>query len=236
MQSDFDGMLLAYLGGEDSAYHLSEWPPESQDAYWCEMPLFNLALAETRHVNGMLREQSSTWPGAQSGFVGRGARPGEITVRQVSDDPYARCSPLGRFVFSTDDQWLLLGRPLTALTLQHHAESLPDLPCDRRDSYERPVRRRDEVKGETFTSLDIGAGKSDGGVPFATLVGGASAEFFFRKVVTESGIVQWGRPGTVKSSLISNREVLDSAVNGLTAHFQSRAQKLPKTATAGCLP
>lgn len=220
-----DGTLLAYAGWEDNPYHLSEWPQDWQDAYRREMPPFDPLLAEARHVNGRLAERIRTWPGArrsdhpEAGFVALGARAEEITAAQARDDPYGVCSPLGRLV-SADGQILLLGAPLTSLTLLHHVESLVDLPTKRRVSYEMPVRRGGEVVWERFTDIATGADGRDGGaLPYERILADEPSADFVRNVLTGAGVGRVGGVGAGDCYLADAEEFVTFATGWLTAHL-----------------
>ena len=222
-----EGTLLAYAGWEDNPYHLAEWPAEWQEAYRQEMPGFDPALAEARHVNGRLPERIRTWPGAhrsdhpEANFVALGACAQEVVRGQARDDPYGPDSPLGRLV-AAEGQLLLLGAPLSAATLLHHAESLVDLPGKRRVRYEMPIRHGDEVVWEQFTDLDTGAGDSAGGgaLPYDDVLHGQPPSTFVERVFREAGLGRAGKVGAADSYLFFAREFVDFAVGWLTANFR----------------
>lgn len=214
-----DGTLLAYAGWEDNPFHLSEWPTEWQAAYRDEMPPFDPALAEARRACGRLPERIRTWPGArrsrhpEAGFVALGARSDWLTDDQDRHDPYGPHSPLGRLV-EADGQLLLLGAPLTTMTLLHYAESIVDLPGKRRVRYELPIRRGERVVWEIFEDLDT----SDGAFPYERVVDGDLALFVTKEVIN-AGVGTFGRVGAAECWLVGARGFTDFAVSWLTTHF-----------------
>lgn len=214
-----NGTVLAYAGWEDNPYHLAEWPIAWQQAYRAEMPPFDPALAEARHVNGRLPERIRTWPGShrsahpEAGFVALGTRAAELTADQDRHLPYGPRSPLGRLV-DADGQVLLLGAPFTTMTLLHHVESILDLPGKRTVRYEMPIRRGDAVVWESFTDIN-----SDGAAfPYETLSDGDLGDFV-GTVLRKAELGAFGRVGGAPSYLVDARAFVDFAVGWLTSRF-----------------
>ncbi len=213
------GTLLAYVGWEDMPFDLAQRSPDWQDAYRREMPPFDPALSQAWRGCGQLAERLRTWPGScrsdhpEANFVALGARAGWLTADQDRDDPYGPSSPLGRLV-EADGQLLLLGAPLTTMTLLHHAESIVDLPGKRRVRYEVPIRRGSEVIWETYADIDTTAGA----LPYEQVVNG-DVDRFVTKVVTDAQLGVFGEVGAAQSWLVGAREFTGFAVAWLIEHF-----------------
>lgn len=218
-----EGTLLAYAGWEDNPFHLAEWPADWQDAYRREMPPFDPAIAEARQSGGRLPERIRTWPGArrsdhpEAGFVALGARAGWVTADQDRVEPYGRRSPLGRLVES-EGQVLLLGTPMTTITLLHHAEAIVALPGKQRVQYELPVRRGEEVAWETFSDISTDADTGRGALPYDRVLGGDLADSV-HEVVREAGLGRFGTVGRADCWLVDAPDFVAFAVSWLTAHF-----------------
>jgi aminoglycoside 3-N-acetyltransferase len=124
-----DGTLMAYAGWEDDLWHLAEWPDAWREAYRAGLPPFDPGLSEADHGMGRLPERIRTWPGAQAStahvmrMVAIGAQAGWLTRDQSWGHPQGPGSPLAKLV-AADGQVLMLGAPLSTLTLLHHAEAL----------------------------------------------------------------------------------------------------------------
>lgn len=217
------GTLLAYAGWEDNPYALAEWPTEWQDAYRREMPAFDPAIAEARHSGGRLPERIRTWPGAhrsehpEAGFVALGARAGWLTADQDRDDPYGKRSPLGRLV-EAGGQLLLLGAPMTSVTLLHHVEAIVDLPGKQRVRYELPVQREGAVVWESFTDINTDADTGRGALPYDRVIRD-DLEATMHRVFRDAGLGAFGRVGGADCWLVEARDFVAFAESWLTAHF-----------------
>ncbi|MET9019635.1 AAC(3) family N-acetyltransferase [Actinopolymorpha sp. NPDC004070] len=140
------GTLLAFTGWEDSPYHVPMWDehPEWQAAYRDHQPAFNPAVSSARRDFGRFPERLRTWPGArrsahpEASFAALGPRAERLLADQRDDDPFGVDSPLERLC-EHGGQVLLLGAPLSRLTLCHHAEALTDLPSRRFHTFRAPV-------------------------------------------------------------------------------------------------
>lgn len=158
-----EGTIAAYAGWEDNPYHLAEWPADRQAAYRKGMPPFDPAVSEARRNHGRLPERIRTWPGAcrsvhpEANLVAVGTCAGWLTGSDLDDDPYGEQSPLARIV-EADATILLLGAPLSALTLVHHAERIAAAEPKRWASYEMPIRHHGSTSWHRFHTIDTSQG------------------------------------------------------------------------------
>ena len=140
-----DGTLMAYAGWNDAPpYEWTTWPAPWQARIRAEHPAYDPLVSEADHANGRLPEALRRWPGAvrsrhpDVSFVAVGARAGELMADHPWDHPHGPGTPLARLAES-GGRVLLLGAPLDAMTLLHHAEALAEAPGKRWVEYEQPV-------------------------------------------------------------------------------------------------
>jgi aminoglycoside 3-N-acetyltransferase len=162
------GTLVAYASWEDHPFHLANWPADRQDAYRRGMPPFDPVVSEARRSHGRLPERLRTWPGAyrsahpEGGVVAVGARAAWLTTGELDDDPYDETSPFAR-VIEAGGTVLLLGAPLSALTLVHHVERIVAVEPKRWATYELPVRQDGKTVWRWFRTIDTSVGAYDFG-------------------------------------------------------------------------
>jgi aminoglycoside 3-N-acetyltransferase len=160
------GTITAYAGWEDNPYHLASWPTHRQDAYRRGMPAFDPAISEARRRYGRLPERIRTWPGAhrsahpEMNLVAIGPQAEWLTRSDLDDDPWGTGSPLARLV-EAEATVVLLGAPLNALTLLHHAERIADAEPKRRVTYHMPVSRDGATIWHRFHAIDTSGGAYD---------------------------------------------------------------------------
>jgi aminoglycoside 3-N-acetyltransferase len=153
-----DGTLLAFCGWDDSPYHVSLWPPRWQDAYR-DVPAFDPAVSSARRDFGRFPERLRTWPGAERSlhpevsFTALGPQATSLLAGSDGDDPWGSDGPLGRLA-ATGGRVLMLGAPLTTLTLCHHAEAIADVAGKRYRSYRMPVGTDKGTTWRDYTTLD----------------------------------------------------------------------------------
>jgi aminoglycoside 3-N-acetyltransferase len=138
-----DGTLCAQASWEDIPFGHAGWPPGWRDAYEAELPPFDPLVSAAAPYEGRLAERIRTWPGASrsanpaTGLAAVGARAGELTADHRLDDGFGRGTPYER-IASWDGQVVLLGAPLRAISLLHHAEAIAAAP-KRWTTYRLPV-------------------------------------------------------------------------------------------------
>lgn len=160
-----DGTVMAFCGWEDSPYHVAGWPAEWQQAYQ-DQPAFDPAVSGARRDFGRFPERLRTWPGAVRGshpevsFTAVGPQAAAMVADSADDDPWGVDGPLGRLV-EGEGQVLMLGAPLARLTLCHHAEATARVQGKRYHSYTAPVRVRESVEWQHYSTLDTYWGALD---------------------------------------------------------------------------
>lgn len=153
-----EGTIMAFCGWEDSPYNVGSWPTAWQEAYQ-DQPAFDPAVSGARRDFGRFPERLRTWPGARRGshpevsFTACGPLADYVVADSITGDPWGEDGPLGRLV-EQQGQVLMLGAPLSTLTLCHHAEATAEVAGKRYHSYTAPVRVGDTVSWQSYRTLD----------------------------------------------------------------------------------
>ncbi|MFJ3726441.1 aminoglycoside N-acetyltransferase AAC(3)-VIII [Streptomyces sp. NPDC090045] len=154
------GTLMAYCGWNDAPpYDLADWPEDWREAARAEWPVYDPLLSEADHGVGRIPEALRHWPGAvrsrhpDAGCVAVGPAAHLLMDDHPWDDPHGPDSPLARLA-ATGGRVLLLGAPLDALTLLHHAEAMARAPGKRYVTYEQPITVDGERVWRRFTDVD----------------------------------------------------------------------------------
>ena len=141
------GTLLMLASWEGNPYGLAGWPEERRVAWLAECPPFDPATSPADHREmSILAEYLRTWPSARrsdhplASFVAVGARAAWLTGRHPWQYGNGPDSPLARLC-QDGGEVLLLGAPLSSITLLHHAEHLAAIPEKRVDRYAMPILR-----------------------------------------------------------------------------------------------
>jgi aminoglycoside 3-N-acetyltransferase len=225
-----DGTLMAYAGWEEDSYGMENWPLAWQAIYEAELPPFDPRTAEAVHANGRLPERIRTWPGAlrsrqpEAGIVAVGRRAAWIVADHPMDDAYGAGSPLARLV-EADGQVLMLGAPLSTLTLLHHAEATARAPGKRRVRYRMPILQDGRTIWREFHDIDT----ARGAFPYNLVAGEIAAtpgigpdhdpfEAIARQALA-AGIGATGRVGAGASALFPARALHRFAVTWLETRF-----------------
>ena len=219
-----DGTLMAYAGWQDDPWHLAEWPAEWQQAYRAELPPFDPELSEADHDMGRLPERIRTWPGAKAStahvarMVALGSRAEWLTKDQPWDQPSGAGSPLAKLA-EAGGQVLMIGAPLSTITLLHHAETLVDGPEKRMVTYAIPITAGDRVVWREVHDHDTG---SLGAFPYERVVEGADDAFaVIGRLALAAGCGVTGQVGDAESHLFAAQPLVDFAVDWLRNHFGS---------------
>jgi aminoglycoside 3-N-acetyltransferase len=140
--------LLDAVGPAGTLLGYCDWDYDDRDlpdpALRPHVPPFDPARSRATRDNGAFPELLRTRPGAQrSGNPGAscaalGGRADWFTADHALDFGYGRQSPFGKLV-SSGGKTLLLGAPLDAMTLLHHAEHLADIPGKRLRRFQSPM-------------------------------------------------------------------------------------------------
>lgn len=153
-----DGTLLAFTGWDDSPYNVGSWPVAWQQAYR-DQPAFDPAVSSARRDFGRFPERLRTWPGAvrsnhpEVSFAAVGPAARAVLTDPQDDNPWGTEGPLGRLV-AAEGQVLMLGAPLSRLTLCHHAEAIANIGNKRYHHYEVPIRVGTGVEWRRYRTLD----------------------------------------------------------------------------------
>lgn len=153
------GTVMAFTGWEDSPYHLALWPKAWRQAYETSMPAFDPAVSEARQDFGRFPERLRTWPGARRSahpdvsVAAFGAAAEWLIVPHSAEDPWGRTSPFGRFV-EAGGKVLLLGAPLSTLTICHHAEAIVEIPGKRFMEYRMPILSEGKAQWRPYRAID----------------------------------------------------------------------------------
>ncbi|GCD48270.1 aminoglycoside 3-N-acetyltransferase [Streptomyces paromomycinus] len=209
------GTLMVTCGWNDAPpYDFTDWPQTWQDALRAEHPAYDPVLSEADHNNGRLPEALRRRPGAvrsrhpDASFAALGAAATALTADHPWDDPHGPDSPLARLV-AMGGRVLLLGAPLEALTLLHHAEALADAPGKRFVDYEQPILVDGERVWRRFHDID----SEDGAFDYSALVPeGTEAFEIIGRDMRAAGIGRRGTVGAADSHLFEARDVVDFGV------------------------
>lgn len=205
------GTLMVTCGWNDAPpYDFTTWPQAWQDALRAEHPAYDPVLSEADHNNGRLPEALRRMPGAvrsrhpDASFAALGAAAAALMADHPWDDPHGADSPLARLV-ATGGRVLLLGAPLDALTLLHHAEALAEAPGKRFVDYEQPILVDGERVWRRFHDID----SEDGAFDYSALVPeGTEAFDIIGRDMRAAGIGRRGTVGAADSHLFEARDVV----------------------------
>ncbi len=225
-----DGTLMAYAGWEDDPYDVDQWPEAWRAAYEADLPPFDPHTAEAVHANGRLPERIRTWPGAvrshqpEAGIVAVGRRADWLAADHPMDDAYGVDSPLAKLV-QADGQVLMLGAPLSTVTLLHHAEATARVAKKRWVVYRMPLLINGQTIWREFHDIDT----ANGAFPYEFVAGEVAAtpgigserdpfEAIARQALAV-GIGAEGRVGAAPSVLFPARALHRFAEAWLEARF-----------------
>jgi aminoglycoside 3-N-acetyltransferase len=141
------GTLMMYVSWEDSPYDLEAWPPKVQQAYIEECSPFDPATSRAYHKWSILTEYLRTWPKAHrssnpdASCAAVGAKAKWLTKNHPLQYGYGLGSPLAKLC-EAKGKVLLLGAPLSTITLIHYAEHMANVPNKRIAHYRIPMLRR----------------------------------------------------------------------------------------------
>jgi len=187
------GTLMMYVGWESSPYELAEWPEEARQRAMEEWPPFNPATSRAYRKWSILTEYLRTWPGAcrsdhpDASFAAVGAQARWLTENHPLQYGYGPGSPLAKLC-EAGGKVLLLGAPLDALTILHHAEHLARIPNKRVVRYQMPILRDGQRVWVDIEEFDTAAGIVDWDGP---------EEYFFGAIAREFLEIDQGRVGRV---------------------------------------
>jgi aminoglycoside 3-N-acetyltransferase len=148
---------------------------------------FDPATAEAARFEGRVAERLRTWPGAlrsanaDTGVAAVGDRARWLVEPHAHDDGFGPETPYARLV-EAGGQVVLLGAPLEAISLLHHAEAIARVRERRRVHYRLPLRGRGgEIVWRECEDIDVRRGPvpyedvlaPGGGPPLAVIAAAA---------------------------------------------------------------
>jgi aminoglycoside 3-N-acetyltransferase len=210
------GTVVAYTDWDARYDELLDGDGRVAGEWRDHVPPFDPSASRAARDNGVLAEFVRTWPGARrSGSPGAsvaaiGARADWITADHPLDYGYGEGSPLARLV-AAGGKVLMVGAPLDAMTLLHHAEHLARIPDKRVRRYEVPLATAGGTQWRTVeefeTSLPVVPGLADD--YFAAIV----AEFL------AAGRGAQGLVGSAPGTLVEAAAITAFAVDWLERRF-----------------
>jgi aminoglycoside 3-N-acetyltransferase len=220
-----EGTLCAQASWEDIPFGHAGWPASWREAYEAEFPRFDAALSAAAPYEGRLAERIRTWPGAcrsanpATGIAAVGARAAALTADHRLDDGFGHGTPYARIV-EWDGQVLLLGAPLRAISLLHHAEAIADAP-KRWTAYRLPLAFREWT---AIREIDVWGGV----YPYARVLPDAAAPLgVIAAAALCAGIGTRGRVGMATAYHFPAAALVRFAVAWIEARFGNFARRLP---------
>ncbi len=220
------GTLMAYVSWDRSPYEETLNGATLGAAAREAWPAFDPATAGTERSFGLLNAFICHTPGVRrsahpdANMAALGAKADELVAPHSLQEGYGPGSPLDRFV-QLGGQVLLLGAPLDAVTVLHHAETLTDIPNKRRVRYEQPVldergRKVWRVAEEFDTNGILDGFAQDGAMD--------AVETIARAYVAE-GRHRTGRVGQADCHLFDARDLVRFGKAWLEQRFGEPAQR-----------
>jgi len=213
------GTVLVYTDWSDDYHDLLDddgtVPAELRD----DIPPFDPAASRARRANGAIAELVRTRPGARrsanpgASFAAVGGRAGWFTADHALNYGYGEHSPFAKLV-QVRGKVLMLGAPLDAMSLLHHAEHLARIPGKRIVRTEVPILVEGRTVWRRFEEFDTSDPVVDG-LP----------EGYFATVVEEflaDGRGTRGTVGDAASVLVLAAEMTDFAVRWLESRCGGR--------------
>ena len=210
------GTLMMYAGWDGSPYDVTLGMSELPEALMVAWPAYDPGTSRAVREWGVLPEYLRTWPGAcrsahpESSFVAVGAKADELT----RDHPYqygmGPGSPLEKLC-QASGKVLLLGSPLSSVTLLHHAEHLADVPDKEVVRYWAPI-----VRDGTKTWGQIEEFSTDGCLPW---YGPTDLSEAILRAYVQEGHGAVGHIGGATSYLFDAAELVAFAVAWIEERF-----------------
>jgi aminoglycoside 3-N-acetyltransferase len=170
-------------------------------------------------------ERLRTWPNARRSahpdqrVIAVGSLAEHLTADHPLDDSFGPGSPFARLA-EVDGDVLMLGAPLGALTLLHHAEALARVPGKRRWSYRLPFATDSGVEWRTLHDIDVDRGPFPYDGDCVAAVAAAALE---------AGVGVTGRIAAAPSHLFPAADLVTFAVEWLEKRFRAPAPTRGRT-------
>ena len=210
------GALLDALGDDGTLMAYASWE-EHEYAVVADPPRFDPATARAARDHGRVPERVRTWPGArrsvhpEASVVAVGALAEWLTREHPPGDGYGAGSPFGRLC-DAGGQVLMLGAPLSTITLLHHAEAIARVPRKRTATFN--VLMPDEGE-RTYTDIDTFRGAVD----YARLGLGDDEFAVIGREALEAGIGIRGTVGAAGCALYPARELVAFGARWIEERF-----------------
>jgi len=212
------GTLLMYVGWDGSPYDvtidLEELPPQLA-ALW---PAYDPETSNAVRSWGVLGEILRRWPGAarsghpDSSFAAVGSRAAELVADHALQYGMGEDSPLAKLC-AANGKVLLLGSPLSNVTLLHHAEHLAQVPEKATVRYWAPILRAGEKAWVRIEEFNTGG---EGCLPWF----GADDMFeALMKDHIQDGHGEVGSVGAAQSHLFEAADLVAFAVEWIEERF-----------------
>jgi aminoglycoside 3-N-acetyltransferase len=137
-----------------------------------------------------------------------------LTAGHPYDDAYGAGTPYARLV-ELGGQVVVLGAPLDAVTLVHHAEAVAEVPGKRRVSYGSPVTVGGERLWRTFSDIDT----ADGALPYERVLGEVPYIEHIARGALAAGKGRSGPVGEATAYLFDARGLVEHAVGWIERNF-----------------
>ncbi|MEM7444767.1 MAG: aminoglycoside 3-N-acetyltransferase [Pseudomonadota bacterium] len=214
------GTLLGYADWGVDFDALLDDEGRVPDAWRDHIPVFDPAASRAARDNGVFPEFLRTTPGAlRSGnpgasVVALGAKAKHFTAEHPLNYGYGAGTPLARLV-EEGGKVLMLGAPLDAMTLLHHAEHIAPVSGKRLRRYEAPLRNGDGVRWSMIEEFDTGEPVLDG----------LPAEYFGDIVeqYLDTGKGRRSKVGAADCVLVSAPEITEFGVAWLQRYASAQA-------------
>ncbi len=211
------GTLLMYIGWDGSPYDVTVGAPELPPALAGAWPAYNPEMSRAVRNWGVLAEYLRTWPDARrsahpdSSFVAVGAKADELTRDHPLQYGMGPGSPLAKLC-EAKGKVVLLGSPLSNVTLLHHAEHLAEVPNKAIVRYWAPILRDGEKAWVQIEEFD-----TNGCLPWHGPMDmfEAIARDYLR---SGQGVV--GHVGSAQSHLFDAAELTEFAVGWIEERFR----------------
>jgi aminoglycoside 3-N-acetyltransferase len=215
------GTLVAYVGWEDAPPDdLDVLAPVDRELVLREHPPFDPKRGRARRDHGRVAEAIRTWPGAihsghpEAGVAAIGYDAKAVARLHPFDDAYGEGTPYARVV-ERNGQVVLLGAPLTTVTLVHHAEAIARVEGKRRVSWRCPVLVAGKREWRTLHDIDT----SSGALAYERITGGRDYVEHFARAALDAGAGRSGPLGAGTGHVFEARRLTEGTVELIEAAF-----------------
>jgi aminoglycoside 3-N-acetyltransferase len=219
-----DGTLVAYTGWNDNPFELEGWPPDWKDSYLRELPAYDPTISQPARDNGRVPERIWTWPDSvrsahpEANVTAIGRQASWLVSDQPDDFPQGAGSPLAKLV-EAEGQVLMLGAPLSTITLLHHSETLAEGREKRFVTYRMPVLVDGRTEWRTYRDIDTTA---RGAFPYEDLFAEDAFEVIGREALA-AGCGRTGLVGRAVSYLFEASALTRFGIEWIEEHFGTKA-------------